>query len=95
MSIQIMLWIVVVLFAIAAVGGLSMTSIRVFSISNLPTWLAMVHGLLAAAGRRDADCNGHAHHACSVDPQDEIESDTIDHVAVHEGDALNEFSKQV
>ena len=50
MSIQILLWTVVVLFAIAAAGGLVMAGIRTFSDSNPPAWLAMFHGLLAGAG---------------------------------------------
>jgi len=36
------------LFAIAAVGGLVMAGIR-FSGPNPPTWLAMLHGFIAAA----------------------------------------------
>jgi glucose uptake protein GlcU len=50
MSIQILLWTAVVLFAIAAAGGLIMAGIRISSESNPPAWLAMLHGLLAAAG---------------------------------------------
>lgn len=50
MNIQIILWTVVVLFAIAAAGGLVMAGVRIFSDSNPPAWLAMLHGLLAAAG---------------------------------------------
>jgi hypothetical protein len=38
----------VVLFAVTAVGGLIMAGIR-FSGPNPPTWLAMLHGFLAAA----------------------------------------------
>src|SRR5436305_638928 len=37
-----------VLFAVAALGGLVMAGIR-FSGPNPPTWLAMLHGFLAAA----------------------------------------------
>ena len=50
MDIQILLWSAVVLFAIAAAGGLIMAGVRTFSNSNPPAWLAMLHGLLAAAG---------------------------------------------
>lgn len=50
MTIQIILWTAVVLFAIAAAGGLIMAGVRTFSDSNPPAWLAMLHGLLAAAG---------------------------------------------
>ena len=50
MSIQVLLWTAVVLFAIAAAGGLTMAGVRTFSNSNPPAWLAMLHGLLAAAG---------------------------------------------
>jgi hypothetical protein len=40
----------VVLFAIAAAGGLAMAGIRLLGRSNPPAWLSMLHGLLAAAG---------------------------------------------
>ena len=39
-----------VLFAVTAVGGLAMAVIRFGGKPNPPSWLAMVHGLLAAAG---------------------------------------------
>ena len=39
-----------VLFAIAALGGLLMAGIRFSRHVNPPAWIAMVHGLLAAAG---------------------------------------------
>ena len=38
-----------VLLAITAVGGLAMAAVR-FGGKNPPSWLAMLHGLLAAAG---------------------------------------------
>lgn len=38
------------LFAIAAVGGVVMAAIRWMGNRNPPTWLAMLHGLLAGAG---------------------------------------------
>jgi hypothetical protein len=38
------------LFGLAALGGIVMVSIRLGSRHNPPTWLAMGHGLLAAAG---------------------------------------------
>jgi glucose uptake protein GlcU len=50
MSIQGVLWIVVVLFAIAAGGGLIMAGVRAFADRNPPAWLTMFHGLFAAAG---------------------------------------------
>lgn len=39
-----------VLFALAAVGGLAMALIRFRGADRPPSWLAMAHGLLAAAG---------------------------------------------
>jgi len=39
-----------VLFAIAALGGLTMAAIRFSKVVNPPAWLAMLHGLLAASG---------------------------------------------
>lgn len=50
MNVQLLLWTAIVLFAVAAAGGLVMAGIRTFSNSNPPAWLAMLHGLLAAAG---------------------------------------------
>lgn len=38
------------LFVVAALGGLAMAIIRFSRNQNPPTWLAMLHGLLAAAG---------------------------------------------
>lgn len=45
-----MLQAAVVIFAIAAGGGLLMAGIRFFANINPPAWMAMVHGLLAASG---------------------------------------------
>jgi hypothetical protein len=39
-----------VLFAIAALGGVTMAVIRFRGAPRPPTWLAMLHGLLAASG---------------------------------------------
>jgi hypothetical protein len=39
-----------ILFAIAALGGLAMAVIRLRGTPRPPTWLAMLHGLLAASG---------------------------------------------
>ncbi|HEX5125841.1 MAG TPA: hypothetical protein VFW00_03795 [Rhodocyclaceae bacterium] len=39
-----------VLFGIAAIGGLIMAGMRLSGTPQPPSWLAMVHGLLAAAG---------------------------------------------
>ncbi len=50
MNIQIILYVVIVLFAIAAAGGLVMAGVRIFADRNPPAWLAMLHGLLAGAG---------------------------------------------
>lgn len=50
MSIGLLLWVVIVLFAIAAAGGLVMAGVRISGNKNPPAWLAMLHGLLAGAG---------------------------------------------
>jgi hypothetical protein len=50
MNIQSILWTVITLLAITAGGGLIMAGIRAFGNRNPPAWLAMLHGLLAAAG---------------------------------------------
>jgi hypothetical protein len=39
-----------VLFGIAACGGLLMAGMRLSGIPNPPAWLAMAHGVMAAAG---------------------------------------------
>jgi hypothetical protein len=39
-----------ILLGIAALGGLTMAGIRFAGAPRPPTWLAMLHGLLAAAG---------------------------------------------
>lgn len=44
------LWVAIVLFAIAAAGGLIMAGVRISGNRNPPAWLAMLHGLLAGAG---------------------------------------------
>ena len=45
-----MLQAAVLMFALAATGGLVMAGTRLFRKHNPPAWLSMVHGLLAAAG---------------------------------------------
>ncbi len=50
MTIHNILWVSIILFAIAAAGGLVMAGIRVSADRNPPAWLAMLHGLLAGAG---------------------------------------------
>ena len=50
MSIQGILWVVIVLFAITATGGVIMAGIRMSADRNPPAWLAMLHGLLAGSG---------------------------------------------
>jgi hypothetical protein len=45
-----MLRTAVALFAIAALGGLTMAGLRFAGKGNPPVWMAMGHGVLAAAG---------------------------------------------
>lgn len=47
---MLMLQTATILFAIAALGGLTMAGIRFARGHNPPAWLAMGHGLLAASG---------------------------------------------
>lgn len=47
---QAMLRVAATLFTLAALGGLVMAAIRFGGGRNPPAWLAMLHGLLAAAG---------------------------------------------
>src|SRR5688500_14563924 len=39
-----------ILFALAALGGLTMAAIRISGTPRPPTWLALGHGLIAASG---------------------------------------------
>jgi len=50
MDAMMMLKVSAALFAISAVGGLVMASIRLMNKVNPPAWLAMLHGLMAASG---------------------------------------------
>lgn len=50
METQLMLQLSVILYALAATGGLVMGAIRFARHRNPPSWLAMGHGLLAASG---------------------------------------------
>lgn len=50
MSTHGILLVVIILFAIAAAGGLIMAGVRAFGARNPPAWLALAHGLLAGAG---------------------------------------------
>lgn len=45
-----MLQAAVVLFVVAAIGGIAMAGIRLLRGRNPPDWVTMVHGLVAAAG---------------------------------------------
>ena len=45
-----MLQVAAILFGVAALGGLVMTGMRLGGIPRPPAWLAMIHGLLSAAG---------------------------------------------
>jgi len=45
-----MVRVAVALLAIGALGGILMALVRLFRNLNPPTWLAMLHGVLAAAG---------------------------------------------
>jgi hypothetical protein len=48
-NVQTMMVTAAVLFALAAIGGLIMAVIRFRGADRPPSWLAMAHGLLAAA----------------------------------------------
>ena len=50
MNAELMLQVSALLFLVAALGGATMAVIRFGGKHNPPAWLAMVHGLLAAAG---------------------------------------------
>lgn len=47
---MLMLKVSAALFALSAVGGLAMATIRLMKKVNPPAWLAMLHGLMAAGG---------------------------------------------
>lgn len=50
MNTYTMLWTAIVLFAIAAAGGLILAAVRIMAGRNPPASLALLHGLLASAG---------------------------------------------
>jgi hypothetical protein len=50
MDTTMMLQTALILFTVAALGGLAMAGIRFIGGHNPPAWLSMLHGLLAAAG---------------------------------------------
>ena len=50
MDVQTLLVTVIVLFTVGALGGLAMAAIRFGTARNPPAWLAMLHGMLGAAG---------------------------------------------
>ena len=50
MDVQTLLMTVLVLFTLAALGGLAMAAMRFGTGRNPPAWLAMMHGMLGAAG---------------------------------------------
>jgi len=50
MNAQTMLEVAAALLVIGALGGILMAAIRFSANRNPPAWLAMVHGLVAAAG---------------------------------------------
>ncbi len=50
MTLAVLLWTAITLLGLAAAGGLIMAGIRLSADHNPPAWLAMAHGLLAAAG---------------------------------------------
>jgi len=48
-----------------------------------------VSGTIVKVHTRDFDYKGHRHRASEAEPQYEIKSDKTDHVAAHEGSALD------
>lgn len=50
MDVQTLLVAVVVVFTIGALGGIAMAAMRLGTGRNPPAWLAMLHGMLGAAG---------------------------------------------
>jgi hypothetical protein len=50
MDVQTMLWTATALFTVAALGGMVLAAIRFQGRPAPPSWLAMAHGVLAAAG---------------------------------------------
>lgn len=50
MNTHTMLWTAIVLFAVAAAGGLVLAAVRLVAGRNPPASLSLLHGLLASAG---------------------------------------------
>lgn len=62
-----------------------------FKIGDHVSWnseAGRVSGVIIKFHTADVDYKGQVHHATSHDPQYEIRSDKIDHVAMHKGSAL-------
>jgi hypothetical protein len=64
---------------------------RAFKVGDHVSWnseAGPVSGLIVRVHTRDVNYKGYVHHANRDDPQYEIRSDRIDHIALHKGRAL-------
>ena len=66
-----------------------------FEVGDHVTWnseAGHVSGKIIKVHRKDVDYKGHRHRASKDEPQYEIKSDTTDHIAMHNGGALNKVN---
>lgn len=63
-----------------------------FKVGDHVTWnseAGHVSGKIIKVHKKNVDYKGHTHHATEDDPQYEIKSSKTDHIAMHNGSALN------
>ena len=68
-----------------------------FKVGDRVIWKSeagLVSGKIVKVHTKDLDYKGYTHHASKDDPQYEIRSDKIDHVALHKGQALRRTRRQ-
>ncbi|MBS0149609.1 MAG: DUF2945 domain-containing protein [Nitrospira sp.] len=64
---------------------------KTFKVGDHVSWnskASRVSGIIIAIPTSDFNYKGRVHHASADDPQYEIKSDRIDHIAAHKGNAL-------
>ena len=69
---------------------------RKFKIGDHVTWnseTGHVSGTIIKMHTADFDYKGYTHHAKKDDPQYEIKSDKLEHIAAHKGSALKKLKR--
>jgi hypothetical protein len=66
-----------------------------FKVGDRVSWnseVGRVSGTISRVHTKNADYQGHTHHASPDDPQHEIKTSKTDHLAMHKGSALTKLS---